>query len=598
MKNKLTYCSLLFLLMATTFQCTKDPDLIARNDSYNDANFPVNIDQMYSVLIPAYSALRRNMFNREYPVVLTYNLEHTTDVAFAGDINWLEAARNNLNATNSYAANVWGNSYMGIKNTNVFLERLEFYKKNFIKPGEDPLLNRMKGEALFLRGQFYFYLIRLFGESYIRSGSGGEKMGVPITNLATNLELTQVSRKSVREVYNYIIADLKEAEILLKGHTWPTADRGRVNEWAVKGLLGKVYVFTEDWANAKTKLKEVIDGSGKRLMQFDKYQNAFNGDVANEYNEESLFELNVDRDVTFPTSDVRNLSTVLGLVIAPSFLGANGTEETAGALGFGNQFFHDKNLQRFGFTLPIWTLVTNPKFDIRKAPTPTNPAQILDPVYLEQSLNIRNNKTADPRLYIAALQPWVDSVSSDGGKTWLPVARYKEIPLARRKSYYGWSHKKYATFDNSVFNLNRNDASNQYLLRLADVYLLYAEVSQRTGDNVTALEYVNKVHRRAYGFGPDAVSPVDYASLTDRTKAPDLVLKNDPIKYERWAELFGEMHWWFDVCRWRIGKSEAAYYQASVGGGDIQWDDAKSYSLPIPTAEMNTNVAVKQNPGY
>lgn len=34
-----------------------------------------------------------------------------------------------------------------------------------------------------------------------------------------------------------------------------------------------------------------------------------------------------------------------------------------------------------------------------------------------------------------------------------------------------------------------------------------------------ALEYVNKVHRRAYGYDPDQPSPVDYASLQDRTYA-------------------------------------------------------------------------------
>lgn len=50
------------------------------------------------------------------------------------------------------------------------------------------------------------------------------------------------------------------------------------------------------WANAKTTLLDVIQNSGKSLMPYDQYHDAFNGNPANEYNSESLFELNIDPD--------------------------------------------------------------------------------------------------------------------------------------------------------------------------------------------------------------------------------------------------------------------------------------------------------------
>ena len=42
-------------------------------------------------------------------------------------------------------------------------------------------------------------------------------------------------------------------------------------------------------------------------------------------------------------------------------------------LGYGNEFIHDRNLRRFGYDLPIYSLVPNPGFDATKAPSPRNP---------------------------------------------------------------------------------------------------------------------------------------------------------------------------------------------------------------------------------
>ena len=77
------------------------------------------------------------------------------------------------------------------------------------------------------------------------------------------------------------------------------------------------------------------------------------------------------------------------------------------------------------------------------------------------------------------------------------------------------------------------------------------------------------------------------------------MLGNNPLYYERWAELFAEGNWWFDVCRWKIGKSEAAYFGTAINvSGPFAFDENKSYVWPIPTNEINTNSKIKQNPGY
>lgn len=599
MKRKLIYLSL--LLSLTTAQCKKDPPSLTRGDVYNSGNYPSSMDQLFSVMIGNYSNLRSvPLFGYELLSKDMASMEHTSDVAYSGDASWNALSINNIVSSNGYADGLWAGLYRGVKNVNVFFDRAAFYKANYAKSAELSDIAYMEGESHFLRAYYYFNLECFFGESYMNNGAGGEKMGVPLTSLSNTLEGTQVSRNTVREVWDFIIADLKEAELLLKGKVWSADQQARVNEWAVKTLLGKAYLFTGDYANAKNYLKDVIDNSGKALMPYSKFRDAFNGKPENEYNEESIFEVNVDVDELawgkFST-DI-DLTTSQGLIWAPSFLGDDGTEDNAGALGFGNVFVHDKNLKRFGFNLPLWTLTDNPNFNNSSDPSPYNPRKIIDSNYRRQSLDIRSNKTADPRLYVCALQPWVDSVSDNGGISYKPVARYKEIPLSIRQNYYGWSFRKYATINNSLYAINARDGANIYVYRLADVYLMYAEACAMTGDNINALEYLNKVKRRAYDLPVNSTSLIDYTSLTDATKATDPVLSNDPLKYERWAELFNEGHWWFDVCRWRIGSQEAAYYQSSVAGGNILWDDAKSYVWPIPLNEINTNSKIKQNPGY
>ncbi len=141
--------------------------------------------------------------------------------------------------------------------------------------------------------------------------------------------------------------------------------------------------------------------------------------------------------------------------------------------------------------------------------------------------------------------------------------------------------------------------NNLYILRLADVYLMYAEaLIESGGDMTTALEYINKVKRRAYGYPVDVSSPVDYVSLSDQTEASDPVLANNPLRYERFAELFLEGYWWFDVARWKIGPQETAYYN-KVNSGNLEWND-RAYAMPIPESEINANPGLKgsQNPGY
>ena len=583
--------------------CVKDPSLVGPTDVYSTNNYPASVKDLQSVLAPCYSNLRDPvLYGFHFLPKAVSNSEHAVNSAYNGDPGWNEMANTNLTPTNQYAFESWQVLYTGVKNCNVALAAADLFMSKYGTAADKQDVDYIRGQAYFLRGWYYFELESLFGESYISASGGADKMGVPIFDgVPATLAATQQPRSTTRKVWDFIEADLTQSATLLKGKVWTGDDKGRVSEWAAKGLLGKAYVFTQDWAKAKTVLLDVITNSGKTLMPYAKYRDAFIGISANEFNEESLFELNVDQDSRGNYGvygDNANATTINGLIWPPWALGNDGTEGASNPLGYGNEILHDKNVLRFGFNIGTYNLVANTAYT-GSNPSYTNPQLVMDPVYKAQSLLVRANKTADPRLFVNALQPWVDSVKFDG-QHWYPVS--KPNFFAGQVNRYGWSVRKYSPLFNNINNTGPADACNYYLLRMADVFLLYAEAAKNSGDNATALEYLNKVKRRAYNYPINSPSPVDYGSLTAATSAiADPVLGNNPLYYERWAELFNEGNWWFDVCRWRIGKSEALYYGTALNvTGPFQWDDNKSYSWPIPLNEINSNaqIAGHQNPGY
>lgn len=588
--------------------CKKDPDDVSLRGAYSSGEFPKNINDLLGVLGAGYAQWRsENLAGFNLMTKMQACSDHAADLAYGGDLGWTALAANELSVSNGYANGLWQQLYVGVKTMNAFLDRADFYEKKYMLPTEQQKVNYMRGEAYFLRAWYYFNLECFFGEAYIGAGGANDdKMGVPIyTSIPSNVAETQQPRAKAREVWNFIIDDLKKSADLLKGAVWTGDMKGRATEWSAKALLGKAYVFTQDWPNAKTTLLDVIQNSGKSLMPFSKYKEAFNDKPENEFNEESLFEINIDRTpanygifADFPPN--KNLTSSQGLIWAPTCIGDDGIEGGPNNnLGYCNEFVHDKNLRRFGFDLPIYKLVKNPSW-IPGSHTLTNQEYILDPTYRQQSEDLRTNKTTDPRLYVCALQPWVDSVTNNGIKK--PVGKCIGIGGGIAQFFHGWSFKKFTTMDNNLWaKSNAADGANYYLLRLADIFLLYAEACMNSGENGTALEYINKVHRRAYGVANyNAASPFDYTSLTAATKANDPNLSNNPLRFERYVELFAEGHWWFDVCRWRIGKAEATYYGIYLPtGAAIPWSDERSYAFPIPSDEINTNTNIgKQNGGY
>ncbi len=569
--SKLILC---LSLLAGLTACREDFVDVSNPNALSTDNYPASLNDLEQLLTGVYGTQHAfGLFGHDMLAKNIFCWDHTLDLSWQGTPTWIALAQNNTQPNDEFLAETWRDAWKGVQRANTLLASVERYRQRQNIPAEQEALQRIEGQARFLRAWFYFYLASIWGESFT-----GDGLAVPIiTEAAAGLGETQVPRATVREVWDFIISDLRTAETLLDGQNWSGNDRYKVSPWAVKGFLGKAYAFTQDWNNARTYLRDVIDNSGKTLVPFDVYKDMFVG--KNEFNAESVFEINMNVDrTTWGAWGDQSAGSGIGMVMAPSYVSDDGG---AGASGWSNVFPHARNISRFGF---------NEGHYFPPGTTTVSPANV-DPAYVTRSLAARQNGTVDPRLWVSCLQPYVDSMTVDGERR--AISHYLDINELEMPA---WSFRKYVNVDGTEYEVNVNNGSNFYWLRMADLYLLYAEAAQQGGDNATALEYINRVKRRAYGYPVTVPSPVDYPSLSAQTPAPDPVLRNNPLRYERWAELFGEGHWWFDVRRWQIGDQEAAYYQR-VRGGNIQWANT-DYAQPIPTAEINANSRMRQNPGY
>lgn len=136
-------------------------------------------------------------------------------------------------------------------------------------------------------------------------------------------------------------------------------------------------------------------------------------------------------------------------------------------------------------------------------------------------------------------------------------------------------------------------SSNDWpIYRYPEVLLIYAEAANRANNGPTseALECLNKVHRRGYGYNSEVTSPIDF-KLSDYNvnTFDDLVLQ------ERGYEMILECKRWLDLVR--TGK--AAETIKTAEGIDL---DPAMLLWPIPVVETNYNKAIDpvkdQNPGY
>jgi hypothetical protein len=109
--------------------------------------------------------------------------------------------------------------------------------------------NQLLGEAKFLRGFVYFYLVNIFGD-------------LPWVSTTSWADVSYASRTDAATIYQNIISDLKEARDLLpNNYDMSGGLRIRVNRAAAEALLARAYLYTGENSKAVESSSAVIGNS-------------------------------------------------------------------------------------------------------------------------------------------------------------------------------------------------------------------------------------------------------------------------------------------------------------------------------------------------
>ncbi|GAB2775880.1 RagB/SusD family nutrient uptake outer membrane protein [Rhabdobacter roseus] len=159
---------------------------------------------------------------------------------------------------------------------------------------------------------------------------------------------------------------------------------------------------------------------------------------------------------------------------------------------------------------------------------------------------------------------------------------------------------------NQLSGFHGGSVNNERILRYADLKLIAAEAALKTGQAAVAIQHVNDVRQRARTWGIEA-------GLAESTSLPPYPAGETNattimqwIMNERYVELAGEGHRWWDLVRWHKGGSlNLAGWTGGLSGfstnlaSPVQFDVNKHLVFPLPQTEIDRNSNIQENnPGY
>lgn len=321
----------------------------------------------------------------------------------------------------------WRMAYFGIFRANKVI--------NLVEPTND-YRKGLIAEAKALRAYNYFEVVSMFGD-------------VPLILEEPEQSEYEQERIAAETVYNQIEKDLRDAiDVLPLKSEYSAADQFRISKGTAQALLGKAYLYQEQWDSAAYFLDAVISSN-----EYDLHDNfADNWTEAGEFGKESLFEVQFVNTLeydwgNFPWDNGRLQENNIHIQL----MGPRGDFYTP-APG-------DSLIAGWGFLYPsekIYDAFVNAGDSARKVNTLMSEAELE-----------------------AAGGEWT------GDNVW---------------DYNGILRRKYGTYigqtdAGSVAELNYG--TNWRLIRYADVLLMAAEAYYRSGDEGRARTELNKVRDRA-----------------------------------------------------------------------------------------------------
>lgn len=457
--------------------------------------------------------------------------QYIQDMAAVRDMENFKTTTNNELLLCFYRA-----QWQGIARANLAIQEIPNTR---VKEGEEATLDRLVGEAKFLRAYYYFRLARVFG-------------GMPLVDyVVDSSEKWQQTRSTLDETYAFIIKDLEAAEAFLPLKSkYQAADLGRATKGAAQAMLLKANLYRAGFlaqAGKDDEAKQCYEAAkqwGKKVVDSHEY------DLDSKYFTNFLLKGENDKESVFEIQYVEDPMSDYG----------EGEGFSRGTFTLILQRSRSKHFGQagWGFNKPTENL-------------------------------FREYEPGDPRRDETIWRPADGEMDTPAQETYLGDS------LCNRK------YAMYTDGPNGgLYKLTHDSRGplNNKQIRYSDVLLMYAEACCETGDLSTAKQMLNLVRSRAGLAAFPYTAKIQGKEVTWQDNQADL---RQAIRHERRVELAMEGHRWFDLCRWGIAKETMDAYIAGetpeAQAESAPFEKGKHEFFPIPSKEIEIS-GIAQNPKY
>lgn len=429
-------------MVALSAACTNlEPELYSDLTTKNAYSTESDVD---AALTGTYAKLKpypgdAYLYYAGYLVMIT---DYASDMGFstaAGDPT--KMSNFTYDDNNRYFRLNWINMYEVISNANILLSKIDDVEMDETKK------NQIKAQARFLRALSYRDLTDSWG-------------AVPLITTAVNpTETVNYPLSSVEDVDAVIIEDCKFAIDHLPEEWAQEYGIGRATKGAALTLLGKVYMRSHDYANAKVYIDQVLE------LRDEGYY-ALNPDFKNEWSDNNKIDM--------------------GLIFGVYHEAAQNGGEITNHFGPRDHKEVQNRWQYYAVSLPFWRKYSDK--DPRK-----------DFFYF-------NYEGRSPR----------DGTTSNGFYYKMPDVGETTPPNDTTRLLQNVSTKKYSY---EMVSNSYLDGRTIQVFRIADVILCKAEIENALAGPSAALPYINEVRTRAgapaYGSSPEFPMPSSKEDMVD-----------------------------------------------------------------------------------
>ena len=520
-----------------------------------------------------------------------FGMEFTFDMCSDladGTSPWADVSRGDAFSSNSSGVqNHWQYLYELVHRANTVIRNVAGM------PISQETIDRVTGEARFLRAMAYFRMLNCWG-------------GVPYYDETCDIneEFAHLDapRCTADELRGHILDDLTDA-IRKLPVSWDAADLGRATKGAAYALRGKVYLFNRQWDEAVADFEEIVYNKtynyGYSLHpDYNDLFRLYNG----RHSDEMIFSIqSIDGNTAGYALDIvsyfGNKSTmrlIAGNRIVPSTTLVDMYENPDGSQFDWDDVFPGFNAGDSQMRRRLMCVAIDQGSTEVTSTLDSDTTKVMDAYRLR-----------DPRLCLNVITPYSHYLGTDAGSSPMDKQFVLADPtkggapmeaMAFIRNSEGWNSYFWRKW---IPTGNLDGYWGEYtrtpyefpLIRLGDVLLMLAEAYNESGAIDKAVIELNKVRERvgmpSLDSGPAWLTVNGKEDMAER------------IRRERAFELAGEGQRYWDLKRW--GLLEQSVKNATDIFGDLMYTrtyQERHQLWPIPLVEMERNLNLTQNPGW